>query len=380
MDSNISFMPLGGGQSVGASCYFLKLGDANIILDAGIGKKKDLIFQPDIYSLVTSPLIESMCQINQIFISHAHIDHVGYLLDLMKDTPKASIYMTEITALLTEYQLYDKNFIGKTKYDEQKRLSVQYMLKNITKVGYMQTMDFGKYKVSFLPAGHISGAMMTLFQFGKRNILYTGDYSLDSTPLTDGCILPDNIKIDTVIMCGLHAKHPQYMKNCNKLYKTAKTALYNAKQNKSVVCYVSQLSKGIEFIKTLNSFNKYNIPVYIDKSVMNIVNKMENLSIPILNENNRVMGLEKPDIPHIFVTAQKTDIQYDEVFYIDFSLHEDFNDMKAFITKINPKQVILVHCAKENSVFDKTIEQEVLLNSDCNAHFIFAEQGEIYRL
>lgn len=380
MDSNISFMPLGGGQSVGASCYFLKLGDANIILDAGIGKQKNLIFQPDIYSLVTSPLIESMCQINQVFISHAHIDHVGYLLDLMKDTPKASIYMTELTALLTEYQLYDKNFIAKSQYDEQKRLSVQYMLKNITKVGYMQTMDFGKYKVSFLPAGHISGAMMTLFQFGKRNILYTGDYSLDSTPLTDGCILPDNIKIDTVIMCGLHAKHPQYMKNCNKLYKTAKTALYNAKQNKSVVCYVSQLSKGIEFIKTLNSFNKYNIPVYIDKSVMNIVNKMENLSIPILNENNRVMGLEKPDIPHIFVTAQKTDIQYDEVFYIDFSLHEDFNDMKAFITKINPKQVILVHCAKENSVFDKTIEQEVLLNSDCNAHFIFAEQGEIYRL
>ena len=68
------------------------------------------------------------------------------------------------------------------------------------------------------------------------------------------------------------------------------------------------------------------------------------------------------------------------MFYIDFSLHEDFNDMKAFITKINPKQVVLVHCAKENSVFDKTIEQEILLNSDCNSQFIFAEQGEIYKL
>lgn len=42
MNKDIYFMPLGGGQSVGASCYYLRLGESNIILDAGTGKKKGI--------------------------------------------------------------------------------------------------------------------------------------------------------------------------------------------------------------------------------------------------------------------------------------------------------------------------------------------------
>ena len=35
MNRDIFLMPLGGGQRVGASCYYLRLGDNNILLDAG---------------------------------------------------------------------------------------------------------------------------------------------------------------------------------------------------------------------------------------------------------------------------------------------------------------------------------------------------------
>ena len=54
--------------------------------------------------------------------------------------------------------------------------------------------------------------------------------------------------------------------------------------------------------------------------------------------------------------------------------------MKKFIKEINPKQAVMVHCAKEHSVFDKTIEQEMMADSECRTQFIFAEEGEIYRL
>lgn len=57
MEQDIYFMPLGGGQRVGASCYYLRLGNANIILDAGIGKEKGVIFEPDLYSLLLSPFM-----------------------------------------------------------------------------------------------------------------------------------------------------------------------------------------------------------------------------------------------------------------------------------------------------------------------------------
>ena len=87
---------------------YLRIGDTNIILDAGVGRENGMEFEPDFYTLVTSPFLQSMSQINQIYISHAHADHVGYLLKLMKHANRADVYMTEITKLLSEFQLYDK--------------------------------------------------------------------------------------------------------------------------------------------------------------------------------------------------------------------------------------------------------------------------------
>lgn len=376
-------MPLGGGQSVGASCYYLKLGDANLILDAGIGIKDGVIYEPDIYSLMTSPFIQSLNQLDHIYISHAHMDHVGYLLKLMKNATNPSVYMTEITALLSEYQLYDRNFLDFKEKDEEKRLAAQSLLNNIVKVSYMKTMDFGKYKVTFFSAGHIPGAMMMLFEFGKKKILYTGDYSLDNTALTNGCMIPSGLDIDLLIMCGLHAKHPEYTKKQNSLFKNVQDVLkLVSRRYTSVVCHISQLSKGIEFLKTLNQWNHENIPIYIDEEIMRVIYKMERLFIPILSPHNRVLTEKLPKEPHIVLTSKKG--SFGKRFYqdvnVDFSLHEDFEEMRQFIKAVNPKKAVLVHCGKSKSVFDETIEQRMMIDGECRTQFIFAEDKEIYKL
>ncbi len=380
MGQDIYFMPLGGGQRVGASCYFLRLGEANLILDAGIGKTKGMVFGPDLHALVTSPFVQSLNQVNQVYISHAHSDHIGYLFKLMKEAGRADVFMTEITALLSEYQLYDRAFLAGGREDEAGRLAAQRLLDKIVIASFMQTMDFGKYRVTFLPAGHIPGAAMMLFEYGRRRILYTGDYSLEGTPLASGCMVPEDI--DTVIMCGLHAKHPAYAKKSDKLYKTVRYVLRQAGQRHlSVRCYVPQLSKGIEFLKTLNEWNVDNIPVYIDESVMQVVLKMEQLSVPIMDVNNKVMGIA-PMEPHIYVTANASD--NGSGFYqnvkVDFSLHEDFMEMKKFIKKMNPRQAVLVHCARGASLLDPTIEQTMMMDGECRTQFVFAEEKEIYKL
>lgn len=383
MNQDIVFIPLGGGQRVGASSYYLKLGESNIILDAGTGVEEGVEFEPDFHCLLSSQYIQSMNQVGQIFVSHAHMDHIGCLLKLMSQTKYSTVYMTEITKVLTKYQLYDRGIVGSKKCNEDTRLAAQSLLEKIASVGFMKTLDFDKYKVTFYPAGHIPGAMMMLFEYGKRKILYTGDYSLNRTFMTQGCMLPENLNIDTVIMCGLHAKHPDYTKNAGSLYNQVNSILRNVEiDGKSVRCKVNQLSKGIEFLKALNTWNTASIPVYLDKSVMSMIENMEKLSVPVLVATNRVMGDELPKEPHIYLTAdgQKYGIgNYQEV-KVDFSLHEDFSDMKEFIKRINPRQAVLVHCGKEQSVFDKTIEQEMMKDVDCRTQFIFAEEKEIYML
>lgn len=60
LHENIYFIPLGGGQQVGASCYFLKIGTHNILLDCGIGFHNGLIYEPNLRFLQQTQFIESL--------------------------------------------------------------------------------------------------------------------------------------------------------------------------------------------------------------------------------------------------------------------------------------------------------------------------------
>lgn len=369
----IYFMPLGGGQSVGVSCYYLRLGNSNIILDSGLKSQGMLRLEPDFYSLLTSPFIMSLNQIGQVFISHAHSDHTGSLLQIMRAASHSAVYMTRPTRILTEYQLYDK----KNFTDENKRLAAQYLLQKIVEVNYMQTLAFNDYKASFFQAGHIPGAMMTYFTYGDRKILYTGDYSLHSTALTGGCVLPEGLEVDTMILCGLHARHPGYRRQDDKIYWQINKILRDANYGKLVTCCVPQLSKGVEFIKMLNTINNNHIPVFIDDEIMNIVLLMEKLGERILTDDNHVINELARYNSGIIITsgsARQSD------FHVDFSLHEDFDEMSSFIRRINPRQAVIVHCAPANNYDDETIEQVIMRDPDCCTQFIFAEDGVIYAL
>lgn len=383
MNTEILFMPLGGGQRVGASCYYLQLGNNHIILDAGIGNNKNLKFNPVISQLTALHSFYSLDQINQIFISHAHMDHVGYLFDLMSEATQSGVYMTDITKSLMELQLYERIFLGQSRQNERKRLTAQSHMDRITAVSYLKPINFGDYHVTFYPAGHIPGAMMMLFEYKDRTILYTGDYSIDNSPLVSGCVIPRDKKIDTIIMCGLHAKHPNYRNKSDKIFSEAEQIYEEVlRYGKSIQCSAVQLSKGIEFLKILNDNNKYNIPVFVDNSIMQIVRKMEQNGIRILDINNKQMLDEPPLYPHIFLTTsgRMNPYYYSKRIDVNFTLHEDFMQMKQFIKSINPRHVVLVHCAKSHSPDDITIEQELLFDGDCRTQFTFAEEQEIYKL
>ncbi|OOB78799.1 MAG: MBL fold metallo-hydrolase [Epulopiscium sp. Nuni2H_MBin001] len=376
----INFMALGGGQRVGASCYYLKLGNSNIILDAGTGMNNGVIFSPDLHSLKSSPFITSLSQINEIYISHAHMDHVGYLLPLIKEATQATTYMTETTKILTQYQLYDKVYINNKGGRELDRLATQSILDNVVNVTYAKTIRQRDYTATFFSAGHIPGAMMILFEYKKRKILYTGDYSVLGSPLTDGCFTFDNFNIDTVIMCGLHAKHPSYIKTNNRLYNTIEEIYKHTFFGKRVKCYVSQLTKGIELIKILNSFNKEQVPIYIDKTLSEVIEKIGKLSIPILTSNNYLVKNGLPKTPHIYITSKEYyNFSGYENIKVDFSLHEDFAHMKQFIKKLNAKQIYMVHCARPYNRYDLSIEQDIMYD-ECRTQFTFVEEKEIYRL
>ena len=165
----IIFSPLGGGQRVGASCYYLCFRNHHILLDAGIDSNK----RTPVWShLLGYHHLTSMNQIEQIYISHAHMDHIGSLFGMMSQCTQASVYMTAITKSLAELQIYDRIYFNSLQNDEKKRMAAQNCFDRITVISYIRTMNFHDYRVTFYPAGHIPGAMMTLLELPRYSILY----------------------------------------------------------------------------------------------------------------------------------------------------------------------------------------------------------------
>ena len=361
------FMALGGAQEVGASCYFLKLGENNLLLDCGCGSTRGIRFAPQFNALLDTPYIQDFHQISHVVLSHAHLDHCAALPDFMELNERAAVYMTDLTREIVAAQL------------EERFAAIE---PNISSVAFLQKIPLPNLSLSFHQAGHIPGAMMTLINFRGKNILYTGDYSTFPTLLVGTALLPD-VPIDVMILCGLHARHPNYRRRGDTdsaLMKILRRIYYALIRGKTVYCRVTQVSKGVELIGLINNFLP-DAEIFIDRRVMKIVSRFENVHIPIMREQDRPLT-NFPRGPCIVLSTMPPPLKSRmEILDGDFSLHDDFPATVDFVRRVNPKVCVVVH-SPPDKIFHAncTLEQVLLNDPDSRTSFIFPQIGEPFEL
>lgn len=359
MENEIKFMAVGGAQEVGASCYYLGLGGVHFLLDCGSGRTGWVNFAPKFDLLKEVPGLYDFRQISQVIISHAHLDHVGALPDFLRLSNRATVYMTDFT-----WQVLKLQFGGEFQAAAQEK---------ILRVSFLQEIPLGNLSVSFHKAGHIPGAMMTLFKFGGRNILYTGDYSVAKTQLVSEAALPEE-KIDVLILCGMHARHPFYRANDGIFENILRQIRHALDGGRVAYCRVNQITKGVELLALLNKFLP-DAEIFFDRQVMKVVGVFEDLQIKVLTARNRSMDYFSYE-PCVIISTQAPPRSYRcEVISCDFSLHDDFEAAADFVRRVNPETCIVVHSPHFSS---RTTIARALL--DCRTSFIFPESGEIFNI
>src|SRR5690606_35226314 len=100
MDVRVKF--LGGAGSVTGSRYLITAGDFKVLLDCGLFQGMKPLRERNWDEFPIDP-----ATINAVIISHAHIDHTGYLPKLVKEGFSGPIYCTKPTADLMEIMLLD---------------------------------------------------------------------------------------------------------------------------------------------------------------------------------------------------------------------------------------------------------------------------------
>ncbi len=203
----------GGAEEVGRSCIMLEEGRKRLLLDCGVklGEKTEF------------PLIEDyeLRKIRDIAVSHAHLDHVGYLPHVFAKGARPRVLATKPTRDLMGVLLADYNRLqtlgGRRKRFAQK--DVDSVLKNTEMVEYNENIRAG-FPLSFHHAGHIMGSAMMLVK-EKGGILYTGDICARKTRILDPC--QRGLRAKTLIMESTYGRKgdslPSYKTAGQKLVK-----------------------------------------------------------------------------------------------------------------------------------------------------------------
>ena len=180
---------LGGVKQVGRSCFIVMTRESKIMLDCGINPG-------EVSGLNAYPRLDwfnfNLDELDAVIISHAHIDHHGFLPTLFKFGYKGPIYCTEPTLPLMNLLQMDSVKISKSNgtYLPYESRDVNEVIKHCITLPYGKPTDISPdITISLNNAGHIMGsATVHLNISGAHNILYSGDYKYARTQLLDSAL------------------------------------------------------------------------------------------------------------------------------------------------------------------------------------------------
>lgn len=229
--TTVSYVGYGALETIGGSLHSLSIGSENYIIDVGS-------FYGDEGSNYPLPSDLEVENIDAVFITHAHADHIGRIPLLLEKGYDGPIYMTSVTkdiALIStlsnlkytdlgserfyysrnndkefkpvyldrfnygEYEVNVKNRVyieSKREELDQKKLylhnstveklkkEMSNRLKNqIIPVNYEEVIELSDgVTAEFFYTSHLPGSSMINFNAGSKNILFTGDIGSNNNP------------------------------------------------------------------------------------------------------------------------------------------------------------------------------------------------------
>ncbi|MEM3393757.1 MAG: beta-CASP ribonuclease aCPSF1 [Candidatus Methanomethylicia archaeon] len=264
---------LGGFREVGRSAILLETSESTILLDCGVKPGFTHPLQSFPRLDISEFLIEKL---DAVVISHAHLDHCGFLPYLFKYGYDGPVYCTPPTLdLMTLLQLDYLQVAGKEGLNPPYSLqNIQEAILHTIPVEYGEVTDIAPdIRLTFYNAGHVLGSAIVHLNIGdgEHNIVYTGDLKFGRTRLLEPATYSFP-RVETLIIEGTYGAPtdilPQRIETEAKLIEII---LKTINKGGKILIPVLSVGRAQEILILLNEAFKMNyikpIPVFIEGMV-----------------------------------------------------------------------------------------------------------------
>lgn len=208
--SEVTIAFLGATDTVTGSRFLVSSAQSKVLVDCGLFQGIKSIRKKN-----WEPFPVDVSTIDSVVLTHAHLDHCGYLPLLARQGYRNPIFATQYTTELSSVILHDSAHLQMedAKYAAKKGYSkheiplplytvddAEAALKLFKVVSFHSRVQVAPDAwVTWFPSGHILGSAFIVLEIADKKLLFTGDMGRNNHPLLSNPDLPPKETMDALI-------------------------------------------------------------------------------------------------------------------------------------------------------------------------------------